>query len=121
MQNFNTVWQWISSDGLFDSPLYGRVVPGSKLTFEGYIYTPDTFDGHVLDLDRRLWLQPVELFDDDFGDVDHERIVVDHLPRKHRRIIREIVGANKYGNKYGHARASEVYLWNMRLERWGKW
>ena len=83
--------------------------------------TPDTFDGHVLDLDRRLWLQPVELFDDDFGDVDHERIVVDHLPRKHRRIIREIVGANKYGNKYGHARASEVYLWNMRLERWGKW
>ena len=42
LQNFNTIWQWISSDGLFDSPLYARVVPGSKLTFEGYIYTPDT-------------------------------------------------------------------------------
>ena len=42
LQNFNTVWQWISSDGLFNSPRKARVVPGSELTFEGYIYTPDT-------------------------------------------------------------------------------
>ena len=42
LQNFNTIGQWISSDGLFNTPIKARVVPGSELTFEGYIYTPDT-------------------------------------------------------------------------------
>ena len=36
LQNFNTVWQWASNDQAF------LVQPGSELTFEGYIFSPDS-------------------------------------------------------------------------------
>ena len=42
LQNFNTVWQWISGDGGNIQSGRSRVLPGSELTFEGYIYTPDS-------------------------------------------------------------------------------
>ena len=45
LQNFNTVWQWLSmAEGMQNGSQLARprVLPGSALTFEGYIFTPDS-------------------------------------------------------------------------------
>ena len=45
LKNFNTVWQWLSmAEGMQNGSQLARprVLPGSELTFEGYIFTPDS-------------------------------------------------------------------------------
>ena len=45
LKNFNTVWQWLSmAEGMQNGSQSARprVLPGSELTFEGYIFTPDS-------------------------------------------------------------------------------
>ena len=45
LKNFNTVWQWLSmAEGMQNGSQLARprVLPGSALTFEGYIFTPDS-------------------------------------------------------------------------------